>query len=217
MHLTPFLTFRLKGNGTSTDLRIVCKNMSANHEDWWYTERINLSNADWQEFTLDLRTLQAFSWYTNTDDHNQCEGIVRLSFGVSTGNAVSGTFYLDDIKMTGEILPAPDFAQTVILRKNDAFPDSPTDGTEIYRGSDETCTDPSAVVGQLYYYAAFAADDRDNWSAPAPSAQWRSDDMSEGFASPLNNTPAPQKFLRNGHVFIQRGNTTYSLLGGKVE
>ena len=217
MHLTPFLTFRLKGNGSSTDLRIVCKNMSADHEDWWYTESINLSNADWQEVTLDLRTLQAFEWYTNTDDHNQCEGIVRLSFGVSTGNPVNGTFYLDDIRLTGEIYPAPDYAQTVIVRKDNAFPASPDDGVEIYRGTDESCTDPSAVVGQLYYYAAFAADDRGNWSAAAPSAQWKSDDMSERLVSPLAKLPVPQKFLRNGQLFIQRGTKTYTAFGTIAE
>ena len=213
MHQTPFLTFRLKGNGTATDLRIVCKNMSANHEDWWYTESINLSQATWQDLTLDLRTLQAFDWYTNTDDHNQCEGIARLSFGVSTGNSVSGTFWLDDLRLTGDILPAPDYLQTVIVRKDNAFPASPTDGVEVYRGTAETCTDASAAVGQLYYYAAFAADDRGNWSAPDPSAQWRSDKLSEGLASPINNIPVPQKFLRNGQLFIQRGDKTYTVLG----
>lgn len=217
MHLTPFLTFRLKGNGSSTDLRIVCKNMSANHEDWWYTERINLSKNTWQDITLDLRTLQAFEWYTNTDDRNQCEGIVRLSFGVSTGNPVSGTFWLDDLRLSGDILPAPDYAQTLIVRKDNGFPASPTDGVEIYRGTGETCTDPSAVVDQLYYYAAFAADDRDNWSAPAPSAQWKTDDMSEGLTSVVNNLPAPQKFLRNGQLFIQRGNTIYTIVGTIAE
>ena len=212
MHLTPFLTFRLKGNGTSTDLRIVAKNMSAGHEDWWYTERINLSKNTWQEITLDLRALQAFDWYANTDDRNQCEGLVRLSFGVSTGTSVNGTFWLDDLHLTGDIYPAPDYTQTVIVRNDQAFPASPTDGTEIYRGTAETCSDPSSVAGQLYYYAAFAADDRNNWSAPAPSAQWRSDDMS-ALATPDDNAPVPQKFLRNGQLFIQRGNNTYTMLG----
>ena len=215
MHLTPFLKFRLKGNGSDTDLRIVAKNMSANHEDWWYTESINLSNADWQDITLDLRSLQAFEWYANTDDHNQCEGLVRISFGVSTGNPVAGTFWLDDLHLTGEIFPAPDYAQTVIVRKDNAFPASPTDGVEIYRGTAEQCTDLTYESGKVYYYAAFAADDRNNWSAPAPSAQWRSD-MGEGIEE-LYEKPAPHKILRNGHVLIQRGITTYSVLGTKVE
>ena len=217
MHQTPILNFRLKGNGSSTDLRIVCKNMSANHEDWWFTECFNLSQDTWKELTLDLRTLQVFDWYANTDDRNQCEGIVRLSFAVSTGEAVSGTFWLDDLHLSGDIYPAPDYKETVIVRKDYAFPTSPTDGMEVYRGTNETCMDHSAIVGQLYYYTAFAADDRDNWSAPAPSAQWKSDDMSEGWVTPITKLPVPQKFLRNGQLFIQRGNTIYTVLGAKLK
>jgi len=211
MHLTPILTFRLKGNGTATDLRIVCKNMSANHEDWWYTERFNLSQDSWQEITLDLRTLQAFDWYANTDDHNQCEGIVRLSFGVSTGEPVSGTFWIDILHLTGYVYPAPDYLETVIVRNDHAFPATPTDGTEIYRGTDETCIDASAVVGQQYYYSAFASDDRNNWSVPSPAAQWKSD-QSAALVTP-ENTAVPQKFLRNGHLFISRSSRTYTVLG----
>ena len=215
MHQTPILTFRLKGNGTDTDLRIVAKNMSANHEDWWFTESINLSQNTWQDISLDLRTLQAFEWYANTDDHNQCEGLVRISFGVSTGEPVSGTFWIDDLHLTGDIYPAPDYAQTVIVRKENAFPASPTDGTEVYRGTAETCTDASAVVGQVYYYGAFAADDRHNWSAPEAGAQWRSD-WQEGIADAETNN-APQKFIRHGQLFLRRANKTYSVLGTIVE
>lgn len=215
MHQTPILSFRLKGNGTATDLRIVCKNMSANHEDWWFTESINLSQNTWQDITLDLRSLQAFEWYTNTDDRNQCEGIVRLSFGVSTGNPVSGTFWLDDMHLTGDIYPAPDYAQTVIVRKENAYPASPTDGVEIYRGTAETCTDASAVVGQRYYYGAFAADDRNNWSAPEASAQWQSDQQ-EGIAD-IDTNNAPQKFIRHGQLFLRRADKTYSVLGTIVK
>ena len=215
MHQTPILSFRLKGNGTATDLRIVCKNMSANHEDWWFTESINLSQNTWQDITLDLRSLQAFEWYTNTDDRNQCEGIVRLSFGVSTGNPVSGTFGLDDMHLTGDIYPAPDYAQTVIVRKENAYPASPTDGVEIYRGTAETCTDASAVVGQRYYYGAFSADDRNNWSAPEASAQWRSDQQ-EGIAD-IDTNNAPQKFIRHGQLFLRRADKTYSVLGTIVK
>ena len=212
MHLTPALSFRLRGNGTSTALRIVCKNISAGHEDWWYTEQFNLSSTEWQTVTLNLSSLQAFEWYANTDDRNRCEGIIRLSFGVSTGNPVNGTFYLDDLRLTGDIYPAPDYAQTVIVRKDSDFPVSPTDGTEIYRGTAETCTDPTAQVGDVYYYAAFAADDRGNWSAPAESAQWKSENVATD-STAANEKPVANKILRNGHVYIQRVSTTYTILG----
>ena len=217
MHQTPILTFRLKGNGTSTDLRIVCKNMSANHEDWWYTERFNLAQSTWKEITLDLRSLQAFDWYTNTDDHNQCEGIVRLMFGVSTGSPVNGSFWLDDLHLTGDIYPAPDYLQTVIVRNDNTFPTSPTDGTEIYRGTAETCIDASSVAEQLYYYTAFASDDRNNWSVPEPTAQWKSTDIESVLVTPNNNSPAPRKFLRNGQLLILRDTKIYTALGTTVE
>ena len=218
MHQTPILTFRLKGNGSSTDLRIVAKNISAMHEDWWYTESINLSKNTWQEVTLDLRSLQAFGWYTNTDDHNQLEGLVRLSFGVSTGNTTSGTFYLDDLHLCGDIYPAPDYAQTVIIRNDNTFPTSPTDGLEIYRGTEETCADPSAVVGQVYYYAAFAADDRNNWSAPDSGAQWKSENVQEGTAIEVveSSLAAPCKILRDGTLYIQHDKQTYTVLGSSI-
>ena len=214
MHRTPILSFRLKGNGTNTPIRFVCKNMSASHEDWWYTESINLSKNTWQDITLDMSKLQAFEWHPNTDDKNRCEGIVRLSFGVSTENLVSGTFYLDDIKLSGDIYPAPDYKETVIVRKDNAFPIGPTDGTEIYRGAAETCTDASAVVGQVYFYAAFASDDRGNWSAPDAGAQWKSENVQPGSGlDNAENKTAPQKILRNGQLYIQRADQLYTVLG----
>ena len=213
---TPILSFRLKGNGTDTDLRLVCKNMSANHEDWWYTEKFNLSKTDWQDISIDLSTLQSFDWYANTDDKNRCEGVIRISFGVSTGNPVSGTFYLDDIKLNGDIYPAPDYAQTVIVRKDNAFPSSATDGTEIYRGTAETCLDASAVVGQVYYYAAFAADDQNNWSLPAEAAQWKSENVPQGIDQ-IKGTSDAQKFLLNGHLYIRNAAGTYTILGQEVK
>ena len=218
MSQTPFLTFRLKGNGTNTALRIVCKNMSAGHEDWWYTEKITLSNNTWQDIALDLRTLQSFDWYGNTDEKNHLEGIVRISFGVSTGSAVNGTFYLDDLHLSGDISPAPDYAQTVIVRKENAFPASPADGIEIYRGTEETCADASAVVGQVYYYGAFAADNLDNWSAPEAGAQWISENVIDNTGlENIKGTSESQKFLQDGHLFVRRNAHIYTTIGQIVK
>lgn len=208
----PFLSFRLKGNGSATDLRIVCKNIYDDHEDWWYTESINLASTEWQTITLDLRTLQAFDWYTNTADSNRCEGLVDISFGVSTSDVVSGTFYLDDIRVSGYIYPAPDYAQTVIVRKEDTFPSSPTDGLEIYRGTAETCVDSSIAARQVYYYAAFAADKKSNWSTPDSGAQWEAKNTSEAIEN-IEGTSAPQKFLLNGHLYIRHASGTYTIIG----
>lgn len=219
MHQTPMLSFRLKGNGTSTDVRLVCKNMSGGHEDWWYTESFNLSKTDWQTVTLDMRNLLAFDWYTNTDDHNHMEGVVRISFGISTGNPVSGTFYIDDLRLSGEVYPAPDYKETVIVRKDNAFPASPADGTEIYRGNAETCTDPTATVGQVYYYAAFASDDRNNWSAPDAGAQWKSENvppLATGYIKE-ETSPMVEKFLHDGHMCIRNQSGVYTVLGQRFK
>ena len=213
-HQTPTLSFRLKGNGTPTSLRVVCKNMSAGHEDWWYTEKVTLADDSWKTITLNLNTLQPFDWYANTDDKNRCEGIVRISFGISTENPVSGSFFLDDIKLSGDIIPAPDFAQTVIVRNDNTFPASPADGIEIYRGAAETCTDLTATVGQVYYYGAFAADDRDNWSEPDADAQWKSENESPSTnIDKTEGTSEYQKFLLNGQLYIRHGANIYTVLG----
>lgn len=214
MRQTPILSFRLKGNGTPTALRIVAKNMSDGHEDWWYTEQFDLSQSAWQSLSLDLRMLRAFDWYTNTAEHNQCEGLVRLSFGVSTGEPVSGTFFLDDLRLSGDIYPAPDYQETAIVRNPDAFPASPADGTEIYRGQAETCLDASSVAGQVYYYTAFAYDDRANWSVPTPAAQWKAG--AEGVESIPHSAYGIQKMLRNGHLYIRHGACIYTVFGQKA-
>lgn len=219
MHQTPVLTFRLKGNSTSTAIRLVCKNLSNGHEDWWYTEKFTLSKNTWQTYTIDLRTLRAFDWHANTDEQNRCEAITQISFGVSTGTPVSGTFYLDDLSMGGDVYPAPDYAQTVIVRNDNSFPSSPQDGTEIYRGTEEHCIDQTAIVGQVYYYGAFASDDRNNWSLPESCAQWKSENVPAGNDIDIveSDMQTPQKFIRNGQIFLRRANNTYSLLGTKVE
>lgn len=217
-HQTPTLSFQLKGNGTPTSLRIVCKNISAGHEDWWFTEDVTLSDDSWKNIAINLTDLQAFGWYANSDDKNRCEGIVCISFGISTENPVSGTFFLDDIKLTGDIIPAPDFAQTVIVRNNNTFPSSPTDGVEIYRGTAETCSDLTATAGQAYYYGAFAADDRNNWSDSDTGAQWKSENESQSTGvDKIEGSSENQKFLLNGHLVIRRKSNTYTIIGQMIQ
>ncbi len=213
---TPKLSFRLKGNGTSTALRLVCKNMSSGHEDMWYTEKFTLSSTSWQTLELDMRTMLQFDWAPNTDQANHVEGVTRISFSISLGNNASGTFYIDDIRVSGDVNPAPDFQETVIVRKDNGYPQSITDGTEIYRGTAEECVDATSTVPQLYYYAAFASDDRGNWSSPDPAAQWYSGNLPtspEEVLVPI----APQKKLVNGMLLIEKEGRTYTALGAEVK
>ncbi len=212
---TPVLSFRLKGNGSSLPLRIVCKNMSSGHEDWWYTEKYTLASADWQTVTLNMQSLTAFDWWINSDEWNHAEGVVRISFGLSAETTATGTFYLDDIRLSGDIYPAPDYLETVIVRKDNSFPQSVTDGTEIYRGTAEQCTDPNVSTSQIYYYAAFASDDRGNWSVPSISSQWCSKNPStlNDITSAANAHSSIRKTLSNGIVYIEKGGATYTATG----
>ena len=213
---TPTLSFRMKGNGTSSALRIVVKNMANNHEDWWYTEQVTLSSKDWGTYTIHIPSLSTFDWYTNSDTQCLLDGLVRICFCVSPAAPTMGSFWIDDVLLTGEITPAKDYAQTVILRREDRFAADPTDGVEVYRGQAETCVDNTANVAHTYYYAAFAADDRNNWSAVAASAQWKKEADVNTEVTIAPNTTRSQKLLHNNQLLILRGNHYYTLLGQRL-
>ena len=211
---TPTLSFRMRGNGTSSALRIVVKNMANNHEDWWYTEQVTLSSTDWKDYTIDIPSLSAFDWYSNSDTKCRLDGMLRICFGVSPSAPAAGTFWLDDILLTGQITPAKDYTQTVIIRREDRFADDPTDGVEVYRGNAESCVDNEADLQEVYYYAAFAADDRNNWSAAAESAQWITTDTA------LPDQPLKKlqnKIWQDQQLLILKDDIYYNVLGTTIK
>lgn len=208
---TPTLSFRFKGDGSNCMLRLVVKNMSSNHEDWWYTEKLSLTNKEWDTYTIHIPSLSAFDWYSNTDTQCRMDGLTRICFAISPSVPMAGSFWLDDIKLEGEISPAKDFKQTVIVRRDDRFAQSHTDGVEVYRGAAESCMDATALVDQIYYYAAFSADDHDNWSVPAPSAQWQLSTTNN--ENVITNDNLPKKICKNQQILIYKSNKYYTILG----
>ena len=211
---TPTLSFRMRGNGTSSALRIVVKNMANNHEDWWYTEQVTLSSTEWKDYTIDIPSLSAFDWYSNSDTKCRLDGMLRICFSVSPSAPAAGTFWLDDILLTGQITPAKDYTQTVIIRREDRFADDPTDGVEVYRGNAESCVDNEADLQEVYYYAAFAADDRNNWSAAAESAQWITTDTA------LPDQPLKKlqnKIWQDQQLLILKDDIYYNVLGTTIK
>ena len=211
---TPTLTFRFKGDGSNCQLRLVVKNMTNAHEDWWYTEQLSLTNKEWETYTIHIPSLSAFDWYSNTDTQCRMDGLTRICFAISPSTPMAGSFWLDDIQLEGEISPAKDFAQTVIVRRDDHFAQSPSDGLEIYRGTAESCVDTPAFDKQMYYYAAFSADDRDNWSAPAVSAQWQLSTTKDAIV--IMNDSYPIKIYTDQHggqIYVLRDGNAYDLLG----
>lgn len=211
---TPTLSFRMRGNGTSSALRIVVKNMANNHEDWWYTEQVTLSSTEWKDYTIDIPSLSAFDWYSNSDTKCRLDGMLRICFSVSPSAPAAGTFWLDDILLTGQITPAKDYTQTVIIRREDRFADDPTDGVEVYRGNAESCVDNEADLQEVYYYAAFAADDRNNWSAAAESAQWITTDTALP-DQPLKNLQ--NKIWQDQQLLILKDDIYYNVLGTTIK
>ena len=142
--------------------------------------------------------------------------LVVPCFCISPSSATAGSFWLDDIQLTGEISPAKDFQQTVIIRNEKGFALTPTDGIEIYRGADEACIDATASLSKTYYYAAFAADDRGNWSLPAISAQWKyPDDILSNVVDNIINMPQ-KKILKNHQLLIYHDERVYNILGTMI-
>ena len=210
---TTTLSFRFKGDGTNCALRLVVKNISNKHEDWWYTEEIYLTAKEWATYSIHIPSLSAFDWYSNTDTKCHLDGLTRICFCVSPSSAAAGSFWLDDIQLSGQISPAKDFQETVIIRNDNDFALSPTDGVEIYRGNGETCVDNTASLSKTYYYAAFAADDRGNWSEPDTSAQWHKTADINTTTSIPTTTAQPQKMMKNQQILIQHDNQYYTVIG----
>ena len=210
---TTTLSFRFKGDSTNCALRLVVKNISNKHEDWWYTEEIYLTAKEWATYSIHIPSLSAFDWYSNTDTQCHLDGLTRICFCVSPSSAAAGSFWLDDIQLSGQISPAKDFQETVIIRNENSFAINPTDGVEIYRGNGETCVDNTASLSKIYYYAAFAADDRGNWSEPDASAQWqKAADINTTISIPVTTTQ-PKKILKNQQLLILRDKQYYTVVG----
>ena len=210
---TTTLSFRFKGDSTNCALRLVVKNISNKHEDWWYTEEIYLTAKEWATYSIHIPSLSAFDWYSNTDTQCHLDGLTRICFCVSPSSAAAGSFWLDDIQLSGQISPAKDFQETVIIRNENSFAINPTDGVEIYRGNGETCVDNTASLSKIYYYAAFAADDRGNWSEPDTSAQWHKTADINTTTSIPTTTAQPQKMMKNQQILIQHDNQYYTVIG----
>jgi len=60
-----------------------------------------------------------------------------------------------------------DFDHVVVVRKEGSYPTNPTDGTEVYSGSEEVFNDEGLTAATEYYYAVFAYDSNGNYSSGA--------------------------------------------------
>lgn len=212
------LEFWYKGDGSSNSLRLVVYDDQNNNntvadsgDDWWYNESISLAQTEWTQVSVDMRAFASFDWHSNSESRNACRKVKGIHFIIPSATACTGSVAITDIRLSGEVFPAPDYAGTVIVRKQDSAPESISDGEKIYEGTDETCIDKTLDVTQPCYYAAFAYDDLYNYS---PAAVLYYDPTVP--STDIRNTTAaaaPRKVIRNGEVLIVYGNNVYSTLG----
>ena len=74
--------------------------------------------------------------------------------------------------------------------------------------------DNEADLQEVYYYAAFAADDRNNWSAAAESAQWITTDTA------LPDQPLKKlqnKIWQDQQLLILKDDIYYNVLGTTIK
>jgi len=174
---TPFLEFWYRGDGSSRSLRLIAEqdnDRNGTPDDWWYVEAQTLESTEWQHAVVDLRTLSALSWHPNGDKTFDLENMASLDFIIPSEAPGSGHLDIDEVRITGEIYPAPDFAGVKVLRRTDHFPANATDGDVIYQGMLETYTDEAINGNNVYYYTVFAFDEVPNYSVPGSTAQWES-------------------------------------------
>ncbi len=172
---TPYLEFWYRGDGSSRALRLIAEqdnDRNGKNDDWWYSESLNLSSKEWKHAVIDLRIFSALTWHPNVDRAFDLENMARFQFIIPSSNAGSGYAEIDEIKLTGEISPAPDFKGVMLLRRADRFPENITDGDLIYQGAAESAIDSTAMLLQDYYYAVFAYDEVPNYSPAGPSSMW---------------------------------------------
>lgn len=213
------LSFWYKGDGSKNALRLVIysdangNNLPADKaDDWWYNESVRLSKTVWTHVSLDMRTFEAFDWHANTDARNACNHIKGIHFVIPSSSACSGSVAIADLRLGGEVFPAPDYQSTVIVRKADAAPADITDGERIYEGGAEAYTDVSWDASQPCYYAAFAYDDLYNYS-PAAVLYYDPDIPFVAIPATSADAAVPTKFLSNGHLYIRCADRLFSASG----
>ena len=218
---TYMLEFWYKGDGSKNSLRLVVYNdMNDNNladdsaDDWWYNESVSLKTTQWTRVAVDMRTFMPFDWHTNSASRNACDKVKGIHFIIPSSSACTGSITIANIRLTGEIYPAPDYEGTIIVRNQDAAPESISDGECVYEGKAETYVDKTVDTTRPCYYAAFAYDDLHNYS-PA-SVLYYDPDVPSTRIEQTEARPALRKEIRDGQVYIINGDRSFTVLGMAV-
>lgn len=202
------IAFDLKGNGSGHNIRLT---IEQDGFDWWYVY-VPLSENKMQTISIDK--FEKLTWHNNQKgDTFDGTNITAVYFVVSVGDAsAQGSFVINNVEMTGVVPPVADYEKTIIVRNTTAYPATITDGTVVYEGTEETCTDTNLAEG-TYYYSAFALDDLGNVSA---AAQVTATITATAIEDAVLCKPV-EKRIENGQVVIIRNNVRYNALGTTVK
>lgn len=88
-----------------------------------------------------------------------------LQSQINSPSNFTGIYAFGSVHLTWSNPSQPNFAGVHIMRNQDAYPQSPTDGTFVYDGTGISVKDTSVVAGQAYYYTAWSYDSI-NYSDP---------------------------------------------------
>jgi predicted phosphodiesterase len=222
---TPTLDFWYKGDGSKNMLRMVLYTdengdnvVDDSSDDWWYNETLSLSSTEWQHATLYMGGFEAFTWKANVLPSVSLKKVKSIDFIVPSSATCSGTIYIDDVHILGQVNPSPDFSGTRILRSINGYPRNVNDGEVIYDGKAETFTDNYVKTGVTYYYSAFSHDDLDNISPYSEHAIWKLAGTATGITAPQATPSVPQEVytLSGQRITTPRAPGLYIVNGKKV-
>ena len=124
------------------------------HENNWtsyYIDYTSYNASEWTNFNL---VPTSILWNSGSGAYEDQWLIHKVGFVVNPPVASSGTFSIKDIYINtsdGQTL----LDEVIVVRKEGSAPTSVSDGTQVYNGLLNTCTDNSLADGD-YYYAVFA-------------------------------------------------------------
>lgn len=145
---------------------------------YYFAVKISDSSDNWSAISniADASTPAASSVSAGTESQNAgSQSSAAGGGGSSTAFDMTAPRAAGEVKAFGENRsislfwknPTEDFLRTAVVRNENRYPDSPTDGQVIYEGSGATFTDTNLVNGKKYFYAIYTYDDAKNYSTSA--------------------------------------------------
>lgn len=131
-------------------------NGDAPNNPWgaYWTDYTAHDATSYTSFTITPDNAGMWGWLMTSGTYDPTNKIHLVGFMINPHEASSGTFSIKDIYINtsdGQTL----LDEVIVVRKEGSAPASVSDGTQVYNGLLNTCTDNSLADGD-YYYAVFA-------------------------------------------------------------